>query len=300
MIGNLWFALLAFVLGAGLTYLRMAGKATRRVAKPVPHRLVMGGIIPGVVDPPAGPSPVDAGAQWKIRVGSPTSAQSEAAAPEPQPVVPLEPPTPLELPVPPDVQPLEPPSPMEAEGLESAAESVAPTPRDVAPATPAPAEPDSSAWWAAAFDRGDPGPYQGSRSTGGARPAGSRILDVDDDFAAALGASAAASAASAALFGTYHRYIAEPESARPERGGRTPDTAPTPPAAELAEPPAVADVAAESEEALIKGNRDSMLYHTPDSPWYGRTNDEEWYSTEEEAQAAGYQRWNSRLADDAS
>ena len=189
---------------------------------------------------------------------------------------------------------------MEAEGLESAAESVAPTPRDVAPATPAPAEPDSSAWWAAAFDRGDPGPYQGSRSTGGARPAGSRILDVDDDFAAALGASAAASAASAALFGTYHRYIAEPESARPERGGRTPDTAPTPPAAELAEPPAAADVAAESEEALIKGNRDSMLYHTPDSPWYGRTNAEEWFSTEEEAQAAGYQRWNSRLADDAS
>jgi len=38
----------------------------------------------------------------------------------------------------------------------------------------------------------------------------------------------------------------------------------------------------------IKGNRDSMIFHTPDSPWYGRTIAEEMFHTPEAAAAAGY------------
>ncbi len=38
----------------------------------------------------------------------------------------------------------------------------------------------------------------------------------------------------------------------------------------------------------IKGNEDSMKFHTPDSPWYGRTIAEVWFSTEKAAEKAGF------------
>lgn len=38
----------------------------------------------------------------------------------------------------------------------------------------------------------------------------------------------------------------------------------------------------------IKGNADSMLFHTPQSPWYGRTKAEVWFRDEDSAQAAGF------------
>lgn len=38
----------------------------------------------------------------------------------------------------------------------------------------------------------------------------------------------------------------------------------------------------------IKGNADSMKYHTADSPWYEQTVAEVWFDTEESAQAAGF------------
>ncbi|PFG17864.1 hypothetical protein ATK74_2441 [Propionicimonas paludicola] len=300
MIGNLWFALLAFVLGAGLTYLRMAGSATRQVAKPVPRRLVMGGLIPGVVDPPQDALPSDVGPEWQIRVGSAASAPSAATpddAPpaesaeveaDPAPAVdadapalpPLEPPwpveddaardeTPAEAPVPDGEQPAADPASAAEPSVETEP-SVAVTTEPSAPlerkiAAGATDEPPTSSWWAAAFDRGDPGPYPGPlRYASAWPPVGSRVLDVDDEFAAAWGAGAAASAASAALFGTagHAASAAEPvESLAPEK---------------------------------IKGNRDSMLYHTPDSPWYARTKAEAWFATEDEAQAAGFARWDSR------
>jgi large subunit ribosomal protein L22 len=40
----------------------------------------------------------------------------------------------------------------------------------------------------------------------------------------------------------------------------------------------------------IKGNADSMLYHTPDSRYYGATKAEVWFDTEEHAEAAGFGR----------
>lgn len=42
----------------------------------------------------------------------------------------------------------------------------------------------------------------------------------------------------------------------------------------------------------IKGNADSMLYHTVDSPYYGRTKAEAWFREEAAAERAGFRRWD--------
>jgi len=44
---------------------------------------------------------------------------------------------------------------------------------------------------------------------------------------------------------------------------------------------------------MVKGNEDSMLYHTTDSPWYGQTIAEVWFTDEKTAAAAGFNRWDS-------
>ena len=43
----------------------------------------------------------------------------------------------------------------------------------------------------------------------------------------------------------------------------------------------------------IKGNEDSMLYHTTDSPAYDATIAEVWFNDEATAAAAGFGRWDS-------
>ncbi len=43
----------------------------------------------------------------------------------------------------------------------------------------------------------------------------------------------------------------------------------------------------------VKGNEDSMLYHSPASPAYDVTVAEVWFRDEETAQAAGFSRWDS-------
>jgi hypothetical protein len=50
----------------------------------------------------------------------------------------------------------------------------------------------------------------------------------------------------------------------------------------------------------IKGNADSMLYHTPDSRYYTITKAEVWFDTEEHAEAAGFSKPASQQADEAS
>ena len=45
---------------------------------------------------------------------------------------------------------------------------------------------------------------------------------------------------------------------------------------------------APSEEYTIKGNADSMLYHPPESPFYGRTIAEVWFTDAATAEAAGF------------
>ena len=41
----------------------------------------------------------------------------------------------------------------------------------------------------------------------------------------------------------------------------------------------------------IKGNAQSMLFHTPDSPYYGRTKPEVWFRTESDAERAGFTKY---------
>ncbi|HEX3260491.1 MAG TPA: hypothetical protein VHS35_18355 [Pseudonocardia sp.] len=53
------------------------------------------------------------------------------------------------------------------------------------------------------------------------------------------------------------------------------------------------DGAAPGPEFTIKGNADSMLFHTPESPYYERTRAEVWFRTAEEATAAGFTEWRS-------
>ena len=61
---------------------------------------------------------------------------------------------------------------------------------------------------------------------------------------------------------------------------------------------AVLDDGGQPDGFPIKGNADSMLYHPPESPFYGRTNAEVWFATAEAAEAAGFQLPPS-LRDDA-
>ncbi len=51
---------------------------------------------------------------------------------------------------------------------------------------------------------------------------------------------------------------------------------------------------------LVKGNADSMLYHTPGSSFYGRTEAEVWFDTEEHAEAAGFSKPASQQKDSES
>ncbi|HWD83916.1 MAG TPA: hypothetical protein VG497_33675 [Kribbella sp.] len=44
----------------------------------------------------------------------------------------------------------------------------------------------------------------------------------------------------------------------------------------------------------IKGNAQSMLFHTPDSPYYGRTKPEVWFRTEADAERAGFTKYVRR------
>ena len=52
------------------------------------------------------------------------------------------------------------------------------------------------------------------------------------------------------------------------------------------------------EGFTIKGNANSMKYHTEDSPWYGQTEAEVWFATEEAAEAAGFEKAGGGSSDD--
>lgn len=54
------------------------------------------------------------------------------------------------------------------------------------------------------------------------------------------------------------------------------------------------DGSAPSEEFTIKGNAGSMLFHTKESPYHGRTKAEVWFRTPADAEAAGFTAWNKR------
>lgn len=51
------------------------------------------------------------------------------------------------------------------------------------------------------------------------------------------------------------------------------------------------------EDFVVKGNEDSMLYHTPDSPYYDATVAEVWFKTAEDAEAAGFKPTKAEAKD---
>ena len=82
-----------------------------------------------------------------------------------------------------------------------------------------------------------------------------------------------------------------------DRGRRPRPPTEIKPLAAEAEAPAEAEFGADSappedgsapEGFEIKGNKDSMKFHAPTSPWYDRTNAEVWFRTAEAAEAAGF------------
>lgn len=54
------------------------------------------------------------------------------------------------------------------------------------------------------------------------------------------------------------------------------------------------DGAPPSGEFTVKGNADSMLFHTTDSPYFTRTRAEVWFRDAADAEAAGFTAWNKR------
>jgi large subunit ribosomal protein L17 len=61
---------------------------------------------------------------------------------------------------------------------------------------------------------------------------------------------------------------------------------------------AVTDDGSAPEGFPIKGNADSMLFHTPESQWYDQTVAEVWFATEEAAEAAGFSAPGASHAED--
>ena len=59
------------------------------------------------------------------------------------------------------------------------------------------------------------------------------------------------------------------------------------------------DGAAPSPDYVIKGNAGSMLFHTPESPYYRRTRADAWFRAEEDARRAGFAPWNRKIRQSA-
>ncbi|MDF8263657.1 sunset domain-containing protein, partial [Luteipulveratus flavus] len=72
-------------------------------------------------------------------------------------------------------------------------------------------------------------------------------------------------------------------------------TAPAAPTDDSTRPFGPGSVLAEADgsgpEGWLKGNADSMIFHTADSPAYDSTDAEVWFESEEHAKAAGFRHW---------
>ncbi len=134
----------------------------------------------------------------------------------------------------------------------------------------------------------------GSTATGAAAGAATADADADADAAedsdtatdtvagAAIGASAGAGAAKAG-----GDKAGEPAKPMGLVGGAA--AGPYGPGSAKSLPDGSAP-----EGFTIKGNADSGLFHTKESPWYGRTKAEAWFDTEDSAKAAGFTSWRDR------
>ena len=131
-------------------------------------------------------------------------------------------------------------------------------------------------------------------------------LDADADVRAAPSAaeptpSAPTSLSGQALFSPPGgRAGPDPDLGAAEPAGSRPSPTPRRPRPAAAEPgfghspgsaPARPDGSAPGPEYTIKGNAGSMLFHRPDSPYYGRTKAQVWFRTATDARAAGFTEW---------
>ena len=83
--------------------------------------------------------------------------------------------------------------------------------------------------------------------------------------------------------------VEEPVAAKPAASEPAATTAAAEPAAEANEPVDGVYTGDEPPAGFdIKGNQDSMKFHTTESPWYSQTKAEVWFDSEESAEAAGY------------
>jgi len=114
-----------------------------------------------------------------------------------------------------------------------------------------------------------------------------RRVEREVPVSAAAGAAGAAGAVTAAK-------LVDSGSDTPPADKVTETTAPVeePPYGEGSLRLAVASADAPSGYT-IKGNEDSMLYHSAESPTYKRTIAEVWFRDVETAEAAGFNRWDS-------
>ncbi len=56
----------------------------------------------------------------------------------------------------------------------------------------------------------------------------------------------------------------------------------------------LADGGAPGEEYTVKGKRSSKLFHTAESPYFGRTKADVWFKTPADAESAGFAAWNHK------
>ena len=56
----------------------------------------------------------------------------------------------------------------------------------------------------------------------------------------------------------------------------------------------LADGAAPAEDFTVKGKRSSKLFHTAESPYFGRTKADVWFKTPADAESAGFAAWNHK------
>jgi hypothetical protein len=99
--------------------------------------------------------------------------------------------------------------------------------------------------------------------------------------------------------------VSAPKKPEPPVAAQVP--APVTPATTAEEPPAaekgpfgpnsakpLADGGAPGEEYTVKGKRSSKLFHTADSPYFGRTKADVWFKTAADAESAGFAAWNHK------
>jgi hypothetical protein len=60
------------------------------------------------------------------------------------------------------------------------------------------------------------------------------------------------------------------------------------------EDPVVVEPVVPQKSSPIKGNSKTLVYHTPDSPYYKRTKGDLMFASEAEAIAAGYRMWTTK------